>query len=84
LNHEKDVENIGYNFFKIEPVLKKLKVADLDHSDSEDEEFDAGQLKISRVGSLLRQSQDKVSHLKVSFKNISCHKNVKLFNANIP
>lgn len=46
-------------------MLKKLRVSDQDNSESEDEDFDAGQLKISRIGSLLRQSQEKVSHLKV-------------------
>jgi len=49
--------------------MKKLKVTDLDHSDSDDDtddDFDAGQLKITRIGSLLRQSQEKVSHLKVN------------------
>ena len=64
----------------IEPHMKKLKVlddADDENQDADDEqdEFDAGILKIERVGSLLRQGQDKVAHLVVDSEErlIACH-----------
>ena len=51
---------------EIEPNLKKLKILDTpDDEDEDDEEFDAGRLKIERLGSVLRQSQDRVSHILV-------------------
>merc|ERR1711860_88239 len=43
----------------LEPGLKKLKIQDEEHEDDDD---NAG-LRIERVGSLLRQGQDKCSHL---------------------
>jgi hypothetical protein len=51
---------------EIEPTLKKLKILDTpDDEDEDDEEFDAGRLKIERLGSVLRQNQDRVSHILV-------------------
>jgi hypothetical protein len=48
----------------IEPNLKKLKILDDDSKEEDDEDdFDAGHLKIERLGSVLRQSQDRVSHI---------------------
>lgn len=72
----------------IEPHMKKLKVLDEEDENQDDEdqdEFDAGILKIERVGSLLRQGQDKVAHLVVDSEErlIACHgsndSNVELF-----
>ena len=50
---------------EIEPNLKKLKILETPDDEDEDEEFDAGRLKIERLGSFLRQSQDRVSHILV-------------------
>jgi len=50
---------------EIEPNLKKLKILETANDEDEDEEFDAGRLKIERLGSVLRQSQDRVSHILV-------------------
>ena len=48
----------------IEPNLKKLKIDGGDEeSEKEEDDFDAGLLKIERIGSVLRQSQDRVSHI---------------------
>jgi U3 small nucleolar RNA-associated protein 12 len=54
----------------LEPTMKKLKVveeSDDDEKNVDDEQdgddFDAGLLKIERIGSLLRQGQDKAAHL---------------------
>ena len=74
---------------KIQPVFKKIKIRDDDtediDSDNEDE-FDAGILKIERMGSVLRAGQDKLSHIVADqFGNrlLACHgtadKNVELF-----
>ncbi len=51
----------------VEPNMKRLKIADGDEaeSDDDDDDFDAGHLKIDRLGSVLRQSQDRVSHIVV-------------------
>ena len=52
----------------IEPNLKKLKIVDGESNEEEggdDDDFDAGHLKIERLGSIIRQSQDRVSHILV-------------------
>jgi hypothetical protein len=51
----------------VEPNMKRLKITDGDEaeSDDDDDDFDAGLLKIDRLGSVLRQSQDRVSHIVV-------------------
>ncbi len=50
-----------------EPNLKKLKILDgySNEDEEEDDDFDAGHLKIERLGSIIRQSQDRVSHILV-------------------
>ena len=46
--------------------MKKLKVEDENSDDEENEiDYDAGILKIEKVGSLLRQAQDKLAHIAV-------------------
>ena len=69
LDHAKSIE--------IEPNFKKLRVAeeDDDNSDNEDE-YDAGILKIDRMGSVLRAGQDKLSHLASDISGsriLACH-----------
>merc|ERR1711997_720650 len=74
---------------KIQPEFKKIKIGDDDtedlDSDNEDE-FDAGILKIERMGSVLRAGQDKLSHIvadKGGNRLVACHgttdKSVELF-----
>jgi hypothetical protein len=59
----RDLDNEGSSA-GIEPNLKKLKILDDDSKEEDDEDdFDAGHLKIERLGSVLRQSQDRVSHI---------------------
>ena len=52
---------------QLEPNLKKLKIAEdgASDDDADDDDFDAGRLKIERLGSVLRQSQDRVSRILV-------------------
>ena len=73
---------------QIQPDFKKIKIGDdtedID-SDNEDE-FDAGILKIERMGSVLRAGQDKLSHVVTDQwgnRLVACHgtadKSVELF-----
>ena len=61
----------------VEPSMKKLKVNDGEEEsgDDEEEEFDAGILKIERLGSVLRAGQDKVAHVVAddSQRLLVCH-----------
>ena len=60
----RDLETEG--LVHIEPNLKKLKILDGESNEEEDDDdFDAGHLKIERLGSIIRQSQDRVSHIMV-------------------
>ena len=63
----RDLDNEAGSSAGVEPTLKKLKIVDGDSKEDEEEEddFDAGHLKIERLGSVLRQSQDRVSHILV-------------------
>ena len=69
----------------LDPYLKRLKIDENDE-ESDNDEYDAGILKIERVGSLLRQGQDKVAHLVIDpdERLIACHgsndNNVELFS----
>ena len=58
----------------LEPNMKKLRVEESD-SENEDDDFDAGILKVERIGSLLRQSQDKLAHISVDSDEriFACH-----------
>lgn len=60
---------------EIEPNFKKMKVGEDEDSENEDE-YDAGILKIERLGSVLRAGQDKLSSLivdKSGNRLIACH-----------
>ena len=56
--------------------MKKLKVHDIDEDEDDDENaYDAGILKIEKVGSLLRHGQDKVAHISIDENEriFACH-----------
>ena len=45
--------------------MKKLKVNDIEEDEEDENDYDAGVLKIEKVGSLLRHGQDKVAHISI-------------------
>ena len=58
--------------------MKKLKVdenPELDDDENEETDYDAGILKIEKVGSLLRQGQDKLAHITIDEEKriFACH-----------
>ena len=56
--------------------MKKLKVEEENSEDEENEiDYDAGILKIEKIGSLLRQAQDKLAHIAVDENRriFACH-----------
>ena len=82
-------KGVSSNSKEVEPMMKRLKVEENGHDSSDEqvdedeeeeeadetEDFDAGVLKVERIGSLLRQGQDKVAHIACDPEQrlLTCH-----------